>query len=175
MLVLCVDRLFGMAARQEQASLEFLSGHAGGRIDEDLLDVRQGLQRLLTAGRRIGGHQAPAGQIQPLRRQRRLDGAPCLIALSVLGREEHEAAGVVVGEDQAVFPGDGAQKRIGFLQQQAATIAGLAVGGYGAAMREPFQRRDGRAHQPVAGLVVHMGDQAEAAASFSNSGRYRPS
>jgi hypothetical protein len=50
------------------------------------------------------------------------------------------------------------------LEQQAAAVAGLAVGGHGAAVGQAAERRNGRLDQPVARLVVHLGDQAEAAA-----------
>ncbi len=38
-------------------------------------------------------------------------------------------------------PGNGAQECVGLLEQQAAAVAGLAVGGDGAAMRQAIERR----------------------------------
>ena len=57
-----------------------------------------------------------------------------------------------------------AGNRVGLLEQQAAAVAGLAVGGNGAAVREAGERGDRRLHDPVARLIVEVGDQAESAA-----------
>ena len=66
-------RLLGEAPRHEQPAVE------GGLVEvrrravhEQLLDVRQRLQRLGAAGLGVDRHHAPAGHLQPLARQLRL-------------------------------------------------------------------------------------------------------
>jgi hypothetical protein len=60
------EGLLGPAAREEQLAVQrcFIDIHAA--VDEDLLDPRQGLQRLFPAGVRIRRDQAPAGHLQLL-------------------------------------------------------------------------------------------------------------
>ena len=58
---------------------------------------------------------------------------------------------------------DGAQEAGRALQQQAAAVAGLAIGGDGAAMREAVERGDGGLHHPMRGLVIEAGDQPKTA------------
>src|SRR5690606_3223553 len=57
-----------------------------------------------------------------------------------------------------------AQELIGFLQQQPAAVTRLAVSRDCATVGEAAQRGDGRLHEPMAGLIVQVGDQPEAAA-----------
>jgi hypothetical protein len=78
--------------------------------------------------------------------------------------QEHYACGETRGQLDLRVLGQRTQEFLGFLQQQAAAVAGLAVGGDGAAVRQAVQRGNGGLHQPMAGFIVETGDQAEAAA-----------
>ena len=94
-----------------------------------------------------------------------------MIALAGLGlgrllAEKDHADPVAAAQGPALCPGDGLEKAVGFLQQQAAAVAGPAVGGNTAAVRHAGQRGDRRADQLVAGLAAEMGDQPEAAVVF---------
>jgi hypothetical protein len=59
---------------------------------------------------------------------------------------------------------DRAKEADRLLQQQAAAITRLAILGHRSSMRQARQGRDRRFHQPVAGMVVQVGDQPEPAA-----------
>src|SRR5690606_19850349 len=69
-----------------------------------------------------------------------------------------------LGRRDAAFAGDRAQEAGRCLHEDAAAVAGLAVGGDRAAMREPGQRADRGLDDPVRRVVVEARDQAEAAA-----------
>jgi hypothetical protein len=60
---------------------------------------------------------------------------------------------------------------IRLLEQQAATVARQPVGGDRAAVRHARQRADRVPHQRVAGLIVDLRNQAEAAAILFEVGR----
>ena len=76
---------------------------------------------------------------------------------------EHQAGGVHCLQRQARRRGHLAQKAVRLAEQQAAAVAGLAVGGHGAAVGQLGQRGDGGIDQPMTGFVVELGDQAKAA------------
>ena len=59
--------------------------------------------------------------------------------------------------------GQRAQERVGLADQQAAAVAGEAVGGDAAAMGHARQRGNGGIDQRARRLVVELRDQAEAA------------
>jgi len=144
-------------------ALEVGIHHALGGVDEHLLDLRQGLQGLFTAGGVVGGHHAPAQDLEALGGQLFFQLLAGGIGQGRVLVEEHHAHGIQFAHGEAFGLGDIAHESIRFFQQQAASVAGLAVGGDGATVGHATQGIDGGLHQPVAGLGVHLGDEAEAA------------
>ena len=154
----------GAAARQEQLAVELVFFHVIARgVDEDLLDDRQRLEGLEAARLGVGGQQTPAGDLQSFALELLLellhsDLCQCFVLI-----EEHQARGKLPRQLDAGIGSDGAQEARRRFEQQAATVTGLAVRGDSTAMGEPVQRRDGGLHQPIARLIVEVGDQAKAA------------
>jgi len=132
-------------------------------VDEGVLDERQLLQRQAAQLGRVGRQDAPADELQALGGHFLLQdlarpGGQCRVLV-----QEHDAHGVQRVEAEAQPGGFLAHEGVGLLEQQATAVAGLAVGGDAATVGHARQRLDRGLHQPVAGLVVHLGDQAEAA------------
>ncbi|MNR10525.1 hypothetical protein D3C85_1267820 [compost metagenome] len=65
--------------------------------------------------------------------------------------------------DAEGFLGDGSQEHIRLLNQQTATVTGLAVGVDPTAVGHAGQGLDGRLQKGMTGLALHMGYQAETA------------
>ena len=63
-----------------------------------------------------------------------------------------------------------AQESIRFFQQQAAAVARFAVSRDSAAMCQARKRFDRCCHQPVTGLIVDVGNQAETTTVFFEAG-----
>jgi hypothetical protein len=78
--------------------------------------------------------------------------------------EENETRGEALGELDPRLGSHCPEKPFRAFQQQAAAVAGLAVGRDRAAMGEADERADRRAHQGVARRIVQARDQAKAAA-----------
>ena len=74
-----------------------------------------------------------------------------------------QAQPALVAQREAELVRLATQEGVRLLHQQAAAVAGLAVGRHRTTMGHPVQRRNRRLDQLVAGLIVHVGDQAEAA------------
>ena len=158
-----LERHLGAAAGEEQldAHLRVVEAFAA---DEHLLDARQALQRQTAEHRSVHRHAAPADQGQAcggdlgVHRLARAGGTRLVPA------EEHHADRVLLGQVHAeLLSGQHAQEAVGLLQQQAAAVAGLAVGVDAATVGHAGQGLDGRLQQMVAGLALHVGDQTEAA------------
>ena len=114
---------------------------------------------------RVGGDLPPAGRlVRPCGRQFlvQIPVAPSALSLSWPSISDADA----VARRQcarATFLRRLAEKRVGLLQQQAAAVAGAAVGGDAAPVGHAGQRLDGGPHQTMAGLALEVGDQAKAA------------
>ena len=93
----------GAAPAEEQAPVEAAALHAGRRIDVDLLDPRQRLQRLLAAHRRVRRHLAPARDFEPDLGQRGIDGVARRGRLLRVLRQEYGADGKAFAERKAEF------------------------------------------------------------------------
>ncbi len=78
--------------------------------------------------------------------------------------QEQGRHGELVGQRHPVVGGHLAQEALGHGAEQTAAVAGLAVGGDGAAMDHAGQGSNGILQQLVAGPVLQVGDQPEAAA-----------
>ena len=152
-------------------AFEGLVAHGRRCIDEHLLDVGNGSQCHCAAGRRIRGHTAPAAHFETLMGELLVELRPRAIRACRVLTEKHHADGVEWSELKLAFGGDTGEKGVGLLQQQAAAVAGFTVGGDGAPVGEALQRLGRRTHQPVARLIVHLGDQSEAAAVLFEFGR----
>jgi len=156
--------LLGLAAPHVQATLEGQLVHAERTVDENLHDRGQRLERILAAGGTVDRNDAEAGDVQFLRFEQGAQTLQAGLADGRVGTVEYQTGGIDRLECDAGFGGHCAQEAVGFLEQQPAAIARLAVGGNGAAVREPRQRSDRGLDDPVAGFVVKLRDQTEAAA-----------
>ncbi|MCY1298833.1 hypothetical protein D9M70_483370 [compost metagenome] len=153
----------GAPPRAEQLDGEVLVGQPLA-ADEYLLDLRQALQGQTAQHAGVDRHLAPADQLQA--------GGEDL-AVHVLARgfglgrilvEEHHADRVLLRQLGAErFTRHGAQEQVRLLDQQPATVAGLAVGVDAAAMGHAGQCFDGGLQQVMTRLTLHMGDQTKAA------------
>ncbi len=128
-----------------------------------MLNTRHAAQGQRAENRRIDRHFAPAQTGQPLITQgvgKSLFGSG---AGSLVGTHEHHAHGVLVGQfDRQRLAGNLAQKTVRLLNEQAATIAGLAVGVNAAAVGHARQRFNCRLQQVMTGLAFHVGNQTKA-------------
>ena len=160
-----LESLLGAAPREEQLAIEaglINAGHAA--IDEDLLDVGQGLVRLGTAGLGVRRHGAPAGDAQRLALQLHHESAARRVGARRIAAQEHEARGKHRCKRNCHLARERAQKFLGLLQEEPAAIARLAVGCDGAAMCQALQRRHTGLDNPVTGHIVELSDQPKAAA-----------
>ena len=152
------------AAPRQQQQRGAAVGVAAGQIDVQLLDAWQRGARLRTQHFGVGRHRAPAERAEAelvdaqLERRARASRA-LLVAVQEHHRQREIAAALETRRGRR-----GAEELLRHLQQQAAAVAGAPVGIDRAAVRQPFQRADRGLHQAVAGLPVHLRDQAEAAA-----------
>ena len=121
--------------------------------------------------RRIGRHQAEAGDRQALRLEFGFQRGARMRLRRRVARQEHQPGGIQLAQREAGFGRHRAQERIRLLEQQAAAVARQAVGRNRAAVRHARQRADRVLHQRVAGLIVDLRNQAEAAAILFEIGR----
>jgi len=162
--VLALERLLAAPAGQEQPAIERGLVDLLAAVDEHHLHPRQRLERFLAAGVRIRRHGTPAGHLEPFPLDLLPEDRLRLPRLLVEAREERDSRCKTLGQLDTGFPGNCPEEAFGLLQQQAAAVARLAIARHGAAVREPAQGSDRRLDQPVTRLVVHVRDQAEAAA-----------
>ena len=163
--VIGLERLLGPTPRKEElavkARLVEIQGHA---VDEDLLDMRQGLQCLRAAGVRVRGDLAPARDLEPFGFELHQQSAPRLRGAGRVGVQKNEAGGKQVRQIDGRLLRKSAQKFLRLLEEEAAAVAGLAVARHRAPMGEAVQRGHCRLDQPMARLVIQLGDQPKAAA-----------
>ena len=153
--------LFAAAARQEQRQREAGIILADAGIDEYLLDARQGIARQLAADAVVGRHLAPASDLAAHRFHLRLQLRAAGLCRVGVVRQEHQAGGEACGDRDAGFAGQQFQERIGAAQQQAAAIAGQAIGGDAATVGHARKRGDGGINQQARWLIVELGDHAK--------------
>jgi len=150
---------FGQTARGIELALESLIVQIGRAVHEHLFEQRQRLEGVFAASFDIGRHDAQAGEDQALRFNGGFQMGERFVA-SV----ENQAGGITVGNGEAGLLSHGAQKAVGLAEQQPATVARLAIGGDCATVGQASQRFNRRRNKPMRRLVVHLGNQAEAAA-----------
>ncbi|KAG0926681.1 hypothetical protein G6F31_018303 [Rhizopus arrhizus] len=135
--------LFAATARQEQRQREAGVVLADAGVDEHLFDARQCVARQLATDAVVGGHLTPAGHLAAHGLHLRLQlGAAGLRSIGIMW-QEHQASGEARGDDDAGFAGQQFQESIGAAQQQAAAIAGQAIGGDTATVGHARERGDG--------------------------------
>jgi len=128
----------------------------GPGFHEQLLDERQRPQRLLATGARVYRHHSPAGGLQApaARAPRRAPRGPPRRA----ARRATETPAPRRSADRARCRPPRPPRAEGFrlFSQQAATVAGLAVGGDRAAMREAIEGGHGGAHSQWLGASSRL-------------------
>ena len=133
-------------------------------VDKDLGKLRQAGQGDGPEAGGGGGHRSPAGRLQAHGREFLVQGAPGRRGPLLIPAEHEHAHPVERGQ----LPGPAglrgpAQEQVRLLQEQAAAVAGAAVGGDAAPVGHARQGLDGGAHQAVAGLAMEVGNEPEAA------------
>jgi hypothetical protein len=123
----------------------------------------QRLERLLAAGFGSMRQGAKARDAQLLALDLLREHAARGFGLGRIAIQEHEARGELRRELEPASAATARKNARRHLDQQAAAVAGLAVGGDRAAMRQAVQGADGGLQHPVARLIVEARDQAEAA------------
>ena len=137
--VVIADAFLDTAAHDVEAALEILVDPAWRRVDKDLFDAGQGGLGDGTEHIGIDGHLAPSDQTQGLSFQLLVDDVAGLLGQYGIRVEEQHAHRIVAAQVPSLLFGDSAIEAVGFLQQQAAAVAGLAVGGDAAAVLHASQ------------------------------------
>jgi len=153
--------LFAAAAGQEQGQGEGGLVLLGTGIDEHLFDARQGVAGQLPAYARVGGHQAPADRSTAGIAQLLFQGVAAGLRGRIVVRQEHHAGGEPRPEAEPGFGGKCLEEHVGAAQQQAAAVAGDAIGGHATAVGHARKRCNGGVHQQSGRLVVELGNHAE--------------
>ena len=157
------NALLRPATGQKQLAIERAARQGTRRVDVDLLDSGKRCQGLVATGRRVNWHVPPADHLKPGIRDGRIDHLACSLGRRrVAAQEDSTRCKALVQLESELFT-DGSQKGLGEFDQQAAAIAGLAVGGNSTTMRQARKRLDCCLHNPMARQIVEVGDQAEAA------------
>ncbi len=155
--------LFGAPTRHKQLAVEGGLIEVAARIHENLLDGRQGLERLRTTGLAVHRQDTEAGDLQLLELQLLGENPSRLTRKFRVPIEEHQAGGKQRGQLEPGLRGRGLQKSSRLLDQETAAIPGLAVRGNRTAVSQAIEGADGRLQNPVTGLIVETCDQAESA------------
>ena len=157
--------LLGAAAGLEQAQFEVELVHVFGSGDEHLLEARQGGNGLGPAGVfGVDGHHPPAGQRDAVVAASLLQHRALAGGLGGVGGHEQVAGRKrLAAEHDARLGGCPAQEARGFLHQQAAAVAGFAVGSDGTPVGHAFEAGNGAFDDVVAGHVIHLGNHPETA------------
>ena len=156
--------LLGQATGHEQLDIERGVGLGRLPFDEHLTNARQALERHRPADAGVRGHVAPAHDAQAPLGQLAFQDFPCMLLASVVIGEEHHADREALAQGHVqLLLGQRSHEAHRHLQQQAATVAGLAVRRDTAAVGHACQGFDRRLEQIVTGLPLHMSNQAETA------------
>ena len=137
--VVVADALLDAATHYIEAALEILVDPAGWCVDKDLFNAGQGGLGDGTEHIGIDGHLAPTDQTQGLSFQLLVDDVAGLLGQQGVRIQEQHADRIVAAQMPSFLFGDRAIEAVRFLQQQTATIAGLAIGGDPAAVLHASQ------------------------------------
>ena len=157
------DPVLGPAPREKQPAIEPISLHRLGCVDEHLFDPGQGTQGKRAADGGIGRHDTPAGNFELELGDGPVQGLARGAGRGFVPGQEYGTGGKPRIERKTQVLAHGTHETHRKLEQQAAAVAGFAVGRNRAAVRQPRQRRYRGLDDPVAGHVVEVCDQAEAA------------
>ena len=127
--VVVADAFLDAAAHDIEAALEILVDPAGRGVDKDLFDAGQGGLGDRAEYIGIDRHLAPTDQAQGLLFQLFVDDIASGLRQDGIGVEKQHADRVVAAQVPSLLFGDSSEEAVGFLQQQTAAVAGLAVGG----------------------------------------------
>ena len=158
-----LQSFFGAAARQIQFAVEGGLVEIAARIDEELLDGRQGLERLRAARLGCDRQGTEAGDLQLLDLQLLGQNRARVCGEARIPIEEYQTGGEQRCQREPGFRRGRPQKGGRLLDQQTTAIPGLAVRGDCTAMGQAIEGADGRLHHPMTGLIVQTRDQAESA------------
>ncbi len=153
--------VLGTLAGNERLAVEFDTRGAVGGGDEELLHRRHrrpgGRAEALGAGRQV----APAEHDEPLLHRDVLDRGECLLECHRLGRQEGDARRVrTFGRERE--PGDSPQEPVGYLEQDAGTVAGVGLGPGRATVGQVGERPKPGHHEFVRPHAPHVGDERDA-------------
>jgi len=159
------DLVFATLADGEEAALEFVFAHAGGAVDEDLLDVRLRVARQAADRVGIDWGVAPAEDGEALFANDTLDDAFTLEALGALNRQEDHADAVLasLGQGEAEFCAFTSEELVRDLDENAGTVAGVGVAAAGAAMGEVDEDLDPLLDDVVGFFAFDVGYETETA------------
>ena len=138
---------------------------AGPAADEHLPVVRLGLDHATAEAGIVGGHVAPAEELQAFGLDHAFHHRLAVDALREVPRHEHMADGVVagLGKRDAERPGDHFEELMRNLHEDAGAVAGKRVGADGAAMGQILQDLEALLDDFVARPGLQVGDEADAA------------
>ncbi len=139
-------------------------------FEEDLLDARHGLAGLGPQGRRIRGDHPEAQHREALALAFLAQDRPRGVRLVRLRREKEHTDCKPCRKLDALLGGCAAQEILGHLEQEAAAVPALAVGGHRAAMGKTRQRTHRRLDDPRARDAVEMRYEAKTTGIFLKFG-----
>ena len=133
-----------------------------GAADEDLAERRHGHERRRTEHRLVGRHVAPAEHLETLVVEDPLDGLGGDHRHVLVLGEEGDPRGVLPRRRQ-VERKDVAVEAVGYLDEDAGTVAGVDVGALGAPVLHVAEGADALHDRVVGGATVDVADEADAA------------
>ena len=155
--------LFGASAGEEQRKGEAIIVVIAARIDEDLLDARQGVAGQLSADAVVGGRHAPALDGGARALEFGFERVAASRRVGFIMWQEYQAGREMRAECDAGFLRERAEEGFGFADEQAAAVAGQAVGGDAAAMGHARERGNRGVDECARRLIVKLRDHAETA------------
>ena len=163
------DTVFRTTTGEEQTTVHFQVGNAIG-TDQHLGEGRQRLHGDTAEAVDINRHVTPGQYAQVLARDFLVEDRFLRRRFSRIRAEEQHADAVGIRQRDRQLFGHLAEEGIGLLQQQATTVAGLAVCVDAASVRHTGECFDRGLQKFVAWLALHLGNQAKPAVVAEFSG-----
>ncbi len=154
-----LQAVFDFLAAQVEQGVEALGGDQRRRHDKGLDDLRQHPQGVFAQRVGVEGNRAEQHHPQVVFLAALLENRPLPRRVG----KKQGRHGELFGQRDPLFGGDAAHEAHRHRAEQAAAVAGLAVGGDRPAVHHPRQGLDRVLEQLVAGPVFQIGEQAEAA------------